>query len=46
MKNENFSSFSFLLKIENDFSNPSYKISFSFFHKNENENFSLSFIKI
>ena len=45
MKNENFSSFSFFLKIENDFSNPSFKIHFSFFRKNENEHFSISFLK-
>jgi len=44
---ENFSSFqfSFLLKIENDFSNPSFKIHFSFFYKNENEHFSISLLK-
>ena len=43
MKNEDFGSFSFLLKIENDFRNPSFKIHFSFFRINENENFSISF---
>jgi len=37
--------FSLLLKIEKDFSNPSFKINFSFFRKNENENFSISFWK-
>ena len=42
MKNENFSSFSFLLKIENDLRNLSFKIHFSFFRKNENENFFIS----
>ena len=37
--------FSFLLKIENDFSNPSFKIHFSFFRKNENENIFDFFLK-
>ena len=37
--------FSFLLKIENNFSDPPLKIPFSFFHKNENEIFFISFFK-
>ena len=36
--------FSFLLKIENDFT-PFFKIQFSFFSKNKNEDFSISFFK-
>ena len=46
MKNENFSSFSFLLKFENDFSNPSFKIHFSYFRINENEHFSFFFFEV
>ena len=37
--------FLFLLKIENDFSNPSFKIHFSFSRKNENENLTNSFFR-
>ena len=37
--------FSFLLKIENDFSNPSFKIHFSFFRIKENENFSIEVMR-
>ena len=48
MKNENLVlfHFSFLLKTENSFGNLFFKIPFSFFYKNENENFWISLFNL